>query len=257
MKNKTWKKLLVSVLILIMCLGSLTVESQAARRDMTKGSWRKSGHSIHVLTPEGVRTYHIYNQLKPKGKNKLYFFQYGCVVTGLGIAASGFGSHVTPWMIHDSSASNPISERYALNQLQLKYEDAAISLRLSSQILTNLGITNKLVTSFSNEGAVEEIRNHLQAGKPVIVKVKNNTYRGVHFTNNHHTLVLLGMAGDYVFFLNPVTGKMNSSRTGRIKNKINLDLNTLVTQFMKCSEAEGTLGFIKRAKQSGGYILVG
>ena len=215
MKRNNWKKTLIVVLMMLVCLETISGEALA---DQTQSIWNKSGSTVTVATPYGSRTYHLYNQLKCKGRDKYYYRSYGCVTTGVSIAASGFGVKAEPWAIHMGKSSSKKSERYALKQLKVKRKRRqAISLRLASQILTNMGIPNRRVTSFTTAAAEEEIRAHLLQGKPVIVKVKRGQHHGVKFTNHHHTLVLVGIVGDYVAFINPITGNMNSARSGKMK----------------------------------------
>ena len=251
------KKILAAVLLLVICMMMPCTEVLAARRDLTHGIWKKKGSSVTVTTPAGVRKYHVYNQMRCKGPDRLYYGPYGCVTTGVSIAVSGFGIKATPWLIHQGKASNIKTERYALKQLKLKRKRQAISLRLAAQILTDMGIPNQRVTSFSAVQAEEEIRAHLLEGKPVIVKVKKGQHGGIKFTNRHHTLVLVGLVDDYVVFLNPSTGGVNSSRVGKIKTKINLKLGTLVQKFMYSSGSGTEGGYVLKNSCGGGYILVG
>lgn len=257
MKSSRWKKIVATLLLFAMCMGTLGGEVQAARTDLTHGIWHKHGRHVTVTTPAGTRTYTIYNQLKCKGGDPHYYQRYGCVTAGVSIAASGFGVVAKPWTIRGGSASKACSERRALKQLKQSRKNYAISIRLASRILSNIGIPNKAVTSFNDAEAEAEIRQHLQAGKPVIVKVGKRQYDGVKFTKHHHTLVLIGMVDDYVVFINPVNGKINGSRVGKHKSKINLTLHTLVTKFMYSSKKGTHSAYVKRDKSGGGYILVG
>ena len=257
--RQNWRrhKTFTVILLLVLCMMMPGTEALAARKDLTHSIWKKRRSTVTVTTPAGVRKYHLYNQTRPRGKDRLYYGPYGCVTTGVSIAASGFGVKATPWLIHQGKASNKKTEKYALKQLKLKRKRQAISLRLASQILTDMGIPNRRVTSFSAPEAEEEIRTHLMEGKPVIVKVKKGQHGGVKFTNRHHTLVLVGLVDDYVVFLNPSTGGVNSSRVGKITSKINLKLGTLVQKFMYSSGSGTEGGYVLKNSTGGGYILVG
>ncbi len=225
-----------------MCMGVLSGEANAGK--------------VTVATPDGSRTYTLYGQMKTK-RSKNYFRRYGCITVGVSIAASGFGVDVNPWTIHLAKATQPYSERYAVSQLQQKFKEQAISLRLASQILTNMGIPNKAVATYAPAQAEAEIRQHLQAGKPVIVKVRKKRYAGIQFTNHHHALVLIGLNGDNVVFVNTANGRINDSRVGKVKSKIILPLHTLVTKFMFSSKGNTAKAYVRKDKAGGGYILVG
>lgn len=252
------KKILAVMCALILCL-TLTVPAAQtkARKDMTQGIWTRRGSTVTVKTGTRTRKYTLYNQLKCKGRDQLYYRNCGCVTTAVSIAASGFNMKAEPWIIHTGKTSSLRSESRALSQLKQKRKKKAISLRLASQILTNMKIRNKRVMSFTAASAEKEIRAHLLSGKPVIVKVRKGERGGVKFTNNHHTLVLLGITGDYVVFANPATGSLNNSRVGTVRSAINMRLSRLVRDFM-FSSTKGTEGaYVTSLSNGGGYILVG
>ena len=249
---------LVSVLLLTLVLSCSvlsTAASAASKSDATHSIWMKSGKDVTVTSPSGgTRKYHCYSQ---KIKGDYYYSSYGCITTAVSIAASGFGKYVSPKKIHKGSSSSVYSEKYALKKIKAKYRKAAISLRLASQILTDMGIPNKRVNSFSSASAIKQIRNHLKAGKPVIVKVSKKTYKGIHFTVRHHALVLIGLKGDTVVFVNPWGGKINHSTIGKVHKNINLTVPQLVKKLMFSSKKHTKRAYVTNPKDGGGYILVG
>lgn len=254
------RKALAAVLISAMCVCGFTGDVMAkttARKDATAGIWKIKGSTVTVTTSSGKRKYTLYNQRKPKSSDIVYWSAYGCVTTGLAMAASGLGSKATPWSIHSGSVKSKYSEAYALKKLRMRKQRRAMSLRLASQILSDMGIKNRRVTSFSSAQAYKDIKTHLKAGKPVLVKVKSGQHSGIKFTNAHHTLVLVGIVNDYVVFLNPSTGGVNTSRVGQIRSKINIKLSTLIHSFMYSSKSGTGGAYVTSTRSSGGYILVG
>lgn len=257
MKYKNRARLL-SVLLLTLILSCSvlsTAASAESKSDATQSIWKKSGKDITVTSPSGSkRKYHCYSQ---KIKGDYYYSAYGCITTAVSISESGFGKYASPKQIHKGSSSSVYSEKYALKKIKAKYRKAAISLRLASQILTDMGIPNKRVNSFSANAAINEIRNHLKAGKPVIVKVSKKTYNGIRFTVRHHALVLIGLKGDTVVFVNPWGGKINHSSIGKVHKNINLTVPQLVTKLMFSSKKHVNSAYVSKPKDGGGYILVG
>ncbi len=247
--------MLLAVCVLsVFCSGSMVYAK--GRTDPTASAWSRKKNSVTCVMPGGSRTYHLYNQRK----YGLYFSSKGCVTTGVSIAASGFGVNAAPKKIRKGKATDPFSERYALAAMGMKsskVKNEAISLRTASQILTDMGIPNRAVTSYSKGAAVDEIRQHLLGGKPVIVKVKQKRWKGIQFTVFHHTLVLIGIVGENVIFINPATGGVNDSRVGLVNDKINLPLKSLVNKFMYTSKKHTKRAYTKRPRDGGGYILVG
>lgn len=254
--KKRIRLLSVLILTLVLTLSALSSTALAAsKKDVTKSVWKKSGKNVTVTSPSGtVRKYHCYSQ---NIKGDYYYSTYGCITAAVSIAASGFGTYASPKKIHAGSATDPVSEKYALKQIKAKYRKASISLRLASQILTDMGIPNKRVNSFSSATAISEIREHLKAGKPVIIKAGKKTYKGVHFTSQHHALVLIGIKDDTVVFVNPWGGKINHSVLGKVNKNINLTVPQLVKKFMYSSKKNTGSAYVTKTKDAGGYILVG
>ncbi len=253
-KSISWGKLLILVLTLVVCVSSVSMES-FAKSKYKPGSWSKSGSFVRVTSPAGKsRRYHCYKQ---SGQNCVYLTSKGCITTAVAIAASGFGVKVTPKQIHFGSVKSKKSERYALKKMKAKYKDGAISLKLASQILTDMGIPNKKVSVFTKSNAIREIREHLKEGKPVIVKAKGTMYKGIRFTYKHHALVLIGIKGDKVTFINPWNGMINHSRVGKVHRGIKLSVPALVNHFMFSSKKNQSKAYVGNSKDGGGYILVG
>ena len=234
MRFKKSMRLLSALILTIVLSCSVlgTAALAASRKDVTQDIWKTSGKTVTVTDPSGsARKYHCYSQ---NIRGDYYYSTYGCITTAVSIAASGFGVNASPKKIHAGSASSVLSEKYALKILKAKYRKAAMSLRLASQILTDMGIPNKRVSSFSANTAIEEIRSHLKAGKPVIVKAGKKTYKGVHFTSQ----------------------KINHSVLGKVNKKINLTVPELV-KFMYSSKKNTNSAYVTKTKDGGGYILVG
>lgn len=230
--------------------------AQAAKRvDATASAWSMHKNTVTCTMPGGQRQYQVYNQRN----GGLYMRSQGCITTAVAICASGFGIHIHPKKIRSAGKDNPLGEKYALAMMgkKPKCKFAPMSLRLASQILTDMGIENRRVTSFQTETAVEEIRAHLLAGKPVLVKVRNKKWKGVMFTGNQHALVLIGIVGDNVIFANPAGGTVNKSSVGEVNDKINIPISVFVDKFMYSSRKHTEKPYTKKRKDAGGYILVG
>jgi len=187
------------------------------------------------------------------------FITYGCIMTAVSIAASGFGAKHSPRSIHSGRSSACYSERYALQQLGTgeRFRYRAYSLKLASQILTDMGIQNKRVVRFKKSQAIKEIRAHLLQGKPVIVKVKNRRWHGIRLANQHHALVLVGIKKGRVYFINTANGILNGSTHGSKRRHISISLKQLVNHFMYSSKGNTESAYVGSWKSAGGYILVG
>lgn len=206
------------------------------------------GKVLTVKSAENTRKYTMYKQ----GSYGRYIAEQGCVTTAVAIVASAYGKNDSPRTVHTKW------ERPAVRQLKGSiglYERAAISLATASQILKNMGIKNKFVSSFTTESAVKDITANLEKGIPVLIKCHNKKVHGIAMANAHHAIVLTGLdRNGKVVLINPLHGKENKSKYGQT---IHLTVEQLVSWFMKApgKRAEKTT-YVTSLSLAGGYILM-
>ncbi len=212
--------------------------------------YKISGRTLAITSAEGIKTYYAYSQ---KDYGYGWCRSYGCVTTAVSVVASSYGKYYTPKEIHDAPASAAYSERYAVikmgeaSTLPGWYGKAAISVRTASNILTNMGIKNKAVYSYDRAEAVEEIREHLKAGKPVIIKANNNVYNGLQLGYPHHAIVLAGIdEKDHLVCVNRGSAYLTT-----------YTLSTLLYHHMTPASGKYTAPYVGDLKTAGGYILIG
>ena len=214
------------------------------------------------MTTAGVtRTYKIYRMNQQKG----YLAHQGCISVSTSILASGFGQNHSPADVHNGSASSPYSEKYALEQMGYKMTDklvkpyyglAGISVRLSAQILSDMGIPATPVYKFTVSSAEADIRQHLQTGNPVLIKCYRHKYQGRLITTSHHALLLLGLDKDgYPIVLDPAHGWINRASTSG--NSLHYSLRTLIKEFMQSPTGNTNQPYVTNLNMAGGYIKVG
>lgn len=218
-------------------------------------SWKVSGNKVTVTGKGWSRTYTNYNQMTKEE----FYPRYGCVVTAVATAASGYGSAYSHKNIHTGAASKKYSERYAvkkLGQSTALYGKAAIALPTASQILKDLGIANKPVYTFDPDQAIAEITANLMAGKPVIVHANNRRHDGIKIANSHHGVVLVGIDKEgYAIMLEPVGGRVNYAHG--CGKKCRLTVEDIVRYHIN-QTAENKLGaaYVTSPSAFGGYILL-
>ena len=220
-------------------------------------TYKVSGKTVTVSGNGWTRKYKNYSQLGIGN----YYPPYGCVITAVATAASGYGKTYTPKQLHEGAASRTFSERYALKRLGASlglYGKAAISVRTASQILTDMGIANTPVYSFDADTAIVQITANLKAGRPVLIKTNNNNHSGVKIANSHHAIVLVGIDRDgYAILLEPVGGKVNYVHGGKGKS-CKMTVEDLVRYHMDpATEAGMRSAYVTSVAGAGGYILLG
>ena len=103
--------------------------------------------------------------------------------------------------------------------------------------------------------AETEIREHLESGKPVIVVLRVNTWKGIRLAYWRHAIVLVKLDSDgKVRYINP-NAPMNGSKRGRIRRGIKLTIRELLDHYMFSSSGNYEKAYI--TGNCGGYILVG
>lgn len=232
-----------------------TLNGKKATCTITSKAYSISNGKLSVGSKYGVRTYTLYGQYYYGS----WYKNYGCVTTAVSIAASAFGKNYTPKQIHEGSATAAYSERYAVSKMGASaalYGYTAISVRLASQILTDMGIPNTPVYSYTNSAAIKQITEHLAQGKPVIVKANNTKYGGVQIANAHHSMVLVGIdeKGNGIF-IEPFNGSLNYAHGNGTY------FSRTVTSFVKNHMTSATgnvyVPYVTSLAAAGGYILVG
>lgn len=213
--------------------------------------YKISGKTLTISSAKGNRTYYAYSQ---RAYGYGWYRSHGCVTTAVAIVASSFGKNYTPKDIHEGPASAVYSERYAVTKmggagvLPKWYGKAAISVLTASSILTNMGIENRAVYSYDKAEALQEIREHLKQGKPVIIKVNNNVYNGRQLGRPHHSLVVVGVdESDHAICISPGASTYMTSYT----------LSTLLYHHMTPASGKYMVPYMGDLQTAGGYILIG
>lgn len=213
---------------------------------------------IKIGSKSGKTTkYRLYKQYDYAGS---YYGNFGCVTTSVSTALSGLGKNYSPMAIHTGSSSSKHSELYAVKKMGAStslWGKAAISVRTASQIIKDVGVTNKARYTFDVKAAEKEIRAHLEKGKPVIIKANNKNYGGVKIANGHHALTVIGIdANGYLTFIDPATAKINFAHgNGTYANK--MTLSRLLTYHMSQPTGNTAYPYVLNEYTAGGYILVG
>lgn len=204
-----------------------------------------SGRTVRVGSPEGVKTYYAYSQ---RDYGNGWYRHNGCVTTAVAIVGSAYGIKHTPREIHEGKETLPYTEKYAVKKMRCAYNDnAAISVRTASEILKNMGIQNRPVYSFDRAKALQEIREHLKQGKPVIIKANDNRYNGIRIANPHHAVVIVAVApGDRAICISPGNPMYYTAIT----------LNTLLYHHMTPASGNYMGAYMTELRTAGGYILV-
>ena len=218
-------------------------------------SHRYSGYIVQTYS-EGM--FHHYKRFAARSYGK-YYQNYGCVVTAVATIATGFGIDCNPEKIHSAAVTDPIGERYAVKKLgksDALRGNAAISLATATQIFRDMGIQAKPVYHFTEDEAVKLITDHLNKGKPVLVKASNTTSGGIRIANSHHALSLVAIdKNGKGLFIDTSTGNLNYAHANN--TYFSLSVRDFVHRFMYQPTGNYLNAYVTSASAAGGFILVG
>jgi len=244
--------------------------------------FEEDSHGRKVLVPQSPMTglddwkldvdvegkvYPVYQQNAMKyGKYSDYLNHHGCAccsLTSMLAAWSPDYAGLTP----DLTISQVERKHFPKNAWNLNYrhilkKQMPVSLYGISVILTAEGVPNRYVGPFKREAALEQIRNHLYSGRPVIIETSRIRYekgRPVDFNDrkfagSYHTMILLGIdaAGLVV-----MTDSATRSWAGKVQRLKWVELPEIMNyMFPQMIKRDRHLYFHRRWC-TGGYILVG
>lgn len=261
--KETWKMLGMALLVLFLCMGRPVWHADLAAAKLPDGagtvsakgqsSYEEKDGKVIVYTPQGVREYRCYSQTEYGYKAR------GCVVTATAIAASAFGSTYSPRQIQEGGRGRRYSVRYAVRRMggsDSMHQKATISVMTAAQVLKDIGIDAKAVCRFTKEEAIREITEHVEQGKPVLIKANAEKHDGVQIANAHHALLLVGLDEDgYGIFIDPMKGEVNYAHGSG--NYFHMKIGTMVKYHMTQASGDYTAPYVTSLRTAGGYILIG
>ena len=136
-----------------------------------------------------------------------------------------------------------------------------VSLYGISFIFKKEQIAHRYVGAFKDAAAIEEIREHLLTGRPVVIetsRMKRENGRIVKwfdkkYAGSYHTMIILGLdeSGEAVF-----TDSATRAWAGDRQRLKKATLEELITYMFPQKKTEDTHVYFSRRKNTGGYILV-
>ena len=149
-----------------------------------------------------------------------------------------------------------------LNYRHILKKQMPVSLYGISTILTAKGIPNQYIGSFRREAGLEQIRNHLYSGRPVMIETSRVRYekgRPVDlndrkFAGSYHTMILLGIDAAGLAVMTDSATRAWAGKVQRLKWVELLEImDYMFPQIVKWDKHL----YFHRRWTSGGYILVG
>lgn len=167
--------------------------------------------SVTEVTANGkTRIYRNYKQGEGSYAGKPYYngqtmAAAGCGPTSIAIALSGYRYDISPYDIAEKIGLTVETNPYIL-----------------SEVLSKLNIDNKLQMGVQSGGtekstAINEIRQNLESGKPVLVGIKERT----KYSPGQHWMTAIGINGDTITISNPCKENDTDDITNFVTNCLN------------------------------------
>ena len=217
---------------------------------------------VTVNAAGGSRTYTAFGQYDSNaGTTRVHNFikSHGCgacaiagTMTGLGISSDvEFNPTTMIEVIEPRVLGASWNENYTNTNGKMP-----ISLLGISNVLSSYGVSNQYVQQFNDTTVVEDIKNHLYSGRPVIIEVSSkNRFTGItdkKWSNSKHTLALVGMDSMGRAIILDSANRSSFGTTQRIKYEY---VESLIGYMFSNTRTAGSVYYDKEAN-SGGYILV-
>ncbi len=209
----------------------------------------------------GTRTYTIFSQT---GSNKSsvyprYMPNHGCAAaTAVNVLSGMTGKVYTPATMVETIEKIVFGDAvYNNNYSKSDANQRPASLYGLTKILAYFGVKSTYVRQFSDVAAVNEIKDHLYTGNPVIIEVSSkNRYTNKtdkKWSNSKHTMAILGMTPDGYAIVADPANRSGFGSNQRIKFET---LEGLIPYMFSCTNTSSTSCYYESASKNGGYILV-
>ena len=201
------------------------------------------------LTINGL-TYKIYRQNDDHGVHSEYMRRHGCSTCALTCLLSALVPELanrTP-----GQALDVIKRQHPANFKRPMPLQMPISMWGITKVLEKYGIDYKFVVDYEDRAATEEIRQHLETGRPVLITVRNKDGKG-KWAGSVHTMVLAGLDEDgKAIVCDSAQRSWADAESQRVKHG---DISELLS-FMWPAKKPSKSTCYKGRKGASGYILI-
>ena len=189
---------------------------------------------------------------------KKFISSHGCAACATTTILSGYlPSDQTPVNTIQNLEFDALGfKKWHDNYSKTEAKQMPISLYGIQQVLADNGIGSRYVRTYSRPAVLEQIKDHLLKGKPVVINVGAQRYDGVRterWTKGRHTMVLLGMTDRYkVIVADSADRPETFGNMGRIKV---VELSDVCGYLAKCTNSLYPC-YYTNYKSCGGFLLV-
>ena len=223
--------------------------------------------NLTITGTEGKdRTYPIFQQKAENyGEYSEYMTRHGCACCSLTTLLAAYVPKYRD--LRPDQTITQVEKKYFPEKVWHKNyskhiaRQMPVSLYGISFIFKKEQIAHRYVGAFKDAAAIEEIREHLLTGRPVVIetsRMKRENGRIVKwfdkkYAGSYHTMIILGLdeSGEAVF-----TDSATRAWAGDRQRLKKATLEERITYMFPQKKTEDTHVYFSRRKNTGGYILV-
>lgn len=222
--------------------------------------------TVEISDGDSSRIYPVFQQKAGiYGGYSEYMTRHGCACCSLTTALAAFVENYAD-LTPDETITKVECRHFPAEIVQKNYgkimaRQMPVSLYGIAMILQKEGVACEYVGNFADDAAIEQIREHLYKGQPVIIETSRIRRKGrwicsffdKKYAGSYHTMILLGIdeEGQAVF-----TDSATRAWAGEQQRLKRAELSELVNYMFPQKNVQDTHLYFSRRKNTGGYILI-
>lgn len=222
--------------------------------------------TVEISDGDSSRIYPVFQQKAGiYGDYSEYMTCHGCACCSLTTALAAFVENYAD-LTPDETIRRVERKHFPADVVQKNYgkvmaRQMPVSLYGIAAILKKEGVACEYVGNFADDAAIEQIREHLYKGQPVIIETSRIRRKGrwicsffdKKYAGSYHTMILLGIdeEGQAVF-----TDSATRAWAGEQQRLKRAELSELMTYMFPQKNVQDMHLYFSRRKNTGGYILI-
>lgn len=222
--------------------------------------------TVKISDGDSSRIYPVFQQKAGiYGDYSEYMTRHGCACCSLTTALAAFVENYAD-LTPDGTIRRVERKHFPADVVQKNYgkvmaRQMPVSLYGIAMILKKECVACEYIGNFADDSAIEQIREHLYKGQPVIIETSRIRRKGrwiasfsdKKYAGSYHTMILLGIDEDGQAVFTDSATRAWAGEQQRLKRA---ELSELVHYMFPQKNVQDTHLYFSRRKNTGGYILI-
>ena len=222
--------------------------------------------TVKISDGDSSRIYPVFQQKAGiYGDYSEYMTRHGCACCSLTTALAAFVENYAD-LTPDETITKVECRHFPSEIVQKNYgkimaRQMPVSLYGIAAILKKEGVGCEYVGNFADDAAIEQIREHLYKGQPVIIETSRIRRKGrwicsffdKKYAGSYHTMILLGIDEEGMAVFTDSATRAWAGEQQRLKRA---ELSELMTYMFPQKNVQDIHLYFSRRRNTGGYILI-